>query len=682
MKNHITILAILGLSLSLLACGGDRPAPGDDVAPPEIFAQLPDFIPSDNRQPCRDHSPDNKAFFGALHIHTNLSFDAWVFANNNGPENAFAFARGEPIFSGPEKLRQQLERPLDFAAVTDHSEQFGQIGICTDPQAADYDHKVCRTMRGEVWWAGLLPDSLSRLGRIFSSGGRGPTAVYVEDICHDDPTCTLASQAVWERTQRAADAAYDRSENCEFSSLVAYEYSLTTEGAGNNLHRNVIFRSSTVLNLPVSARLAERPVDLWRYLDSACNSADNDCEVMAIPHNSNLSAGEMFTPLYTGSESVAEEAKIAALRARTERLAEIYQAKGDSECRNGLTGVGGAPDEFCEFEKVRRKSEVFDDCEDEIGERGMAMTGCVSRRSFVRYALSEGLAEKRRLGTNPFELGIVAATDTHDSNGGDVDEYDYDSGLPLGDTAEKRLQPEIVLPGGIASVRQSRFGPGGLAGIFAPRNTREDLFDAMRRRETFGTSGPRIVPRFFAGDDLPADLCDATDMVSQAYAAGVPMGSTLTRPTSASSPDFLLTATADSGTGDHPGGLLQRLQVIKGWVDENGIQQQRVYDVAGDPNNGAAVDTNTCQPQGTGFRNLCTVWQDPDYDPAQSAVYYSRVLENPSCRWNAYQCAEFDEEDRPETCDDPDYPKTIQERAWTSPIWIYPEASTAPDRPV
>jgi len=672
MNNHLTIPTILGLYLLLLGCGNERPTVIDTNPPPEIFAQRPDFVPTDTRQPCLDQNPDNTAFFGALHIHTNLSFDAWMLGNNNGPENALAFARGEPIFSGPEDLRLQLERPLDFAAVTDHAEQFGQIGICTDPQAADYDHKVCRTMRGEVWWAKLLPDSLSRLGRIFSSGGRGPTAVYVEDICSVDPTCTLASLPVWELTQRAAEAAYDRSENCDFSSLVAYEYSLTTEGPGNNLHRNVIFRNSTVLNLPVSARLAERPVDLWHYLDSTCNSADNDCEVLAIPHNSNLSAGEMFTPLYTGAKSLKEETEIAALRGRTERLAEIYQSKGDSECRNGLAGVSGAPDEFCEFEKVRRKSEVMEDCEDTIGQRGMAMTGCVSRRSFVRYALSEGLTEKQRLGTNPFELGIIAATDTHDSNGGDVDEYDYNSGLALADTAQERLQPEIVLPGGIASIRQSRFGPGGLAGIFAPQNTREDLFDAMRRRETFGTSGPRIVPRFFAGDDFPQHLCDATNMVSQAYAIGVPMGSTLTRPNTADSPDFLLAATADSGIDDHPGGLLQRLQVIKGWVDEHGIQQQRVYDIAGEPSNGASVNLSTCQPQGTGFKNLCTVWRDPDFNSTQSAVYYGRILENPSCRWNAYQCAEFDDDERPETCDDPDYPKTIQERAWTSPIWVYP----------
>jgi hypothetical protein len=674
-KNHKIYLTLLACA-PLSSCERELPAP---TTPPEIFAQRPAFVGTDTRVPCLDQHSDKRAYFGALHIHTSLSFDAWVLGNENGPEAAYAFARGEPIVSGVSQQKLQLERPLDFAAVTDHSEQYGQTGICTDPTQANYNHEVCNTIRGDIWWAYLLPDSLSRLGRIFSSGGVGPGAVYMDEICPGDTTCTLQSAPVWERIQRAAEDSYDRSEYCEFTSLVGYEYSLTTAGDGNNMHRNVLFRNSTVLNLPVSANLAQRPVDLWRYLEQSCNGADNACEVMAIPHNSNLSAGEMFAPLYGGATSLEEETEVAALRARTEPLTEIYQAKGDSECRNGLYRVGGAPDEFCDFEKVRRKTEIFDDCKDDIGDRGMAMTGCVSRRSFVRYALSEGLAEKKRLGINPFELGIIAATDTHDSNGGDVDEYDNRSGLALNDTPEERLQPEIVLPGGIASVRQARFSAGGLAGVFAQQNTREDLFDAMRSRETFGTSGPRIVPRFFAADRLPEDLCNSPDMISQAYTLGSPMGSAITRSDTAASPDFLVAADADIGTAAHPGGLLQRLQVIKGWVDENGTPQQRVYDVAGNPDNGATVDLDSCQPEGEGFRDLCTVWQDPDYVPEQQAVYYSRTLQNPSCRWDAYQCAEFPEGQRPATCDDPDYPKTIQERAWTSPIWIYPDATAAPD---
>ncbi|MCX2979293.1 DUF3604 domain-containing protein [Halieaceae bacterium IMCC14734] len=668
MSPVFRITTHLLLVATLLACDS-KPETAPATEPLEIIARTPAFAGDDQRQPCRDSHPDKRAFFGALHIHTSLSFDAWVFDNDNGPESAYAFARGEPIFSGPEQVRLQIDRPLDFAAVTDHAEQFGQIGICTDPAQEDYNHQVCHTIRGEVWWAALLPDNLSRLGRIFSSGGVGPTAVSVEEICPGDPTCTVQGGPVWERIQRAAEQSYDRSADCEFTSFVGYEYSLTTPDGGNNMHRNVLFRSAEVLNLPVSARLAKRPLELWRHLEAACNGADNGCQALAIPHNSNVSSGEMFAPQYADVESIEQQTEIASLRRRTEPLVEIYQSKGDSECRNGLYRVGGAPDEFCDFEKLRHESEGLEDCGDAIGDKGFAMTGCVSRRNFIRYVLTEGLEQRARLGVNPFELGIIAASDTHDSNGGDVDEYDNRSGLVLTDTPEERLQPETVLPGGVASVRQARFSPGGLAGVFAEQNTREDLFDAMQRREAFGTSGPRIVPRFFAANALPDSLCDSTDMIARAYAAGVPMGSTLTSSANSVSPDFLVAATADNGTTEHPGGLLQRLQVIKGWVDENGIMQQKVFDVAGTPDNGATVDVGSCQPRGEGFRSLCTVWQDPGFSDSQHAVYYARVLENPSCRWNTYQCNAFPADERPPTCDDPAYPKTIQERAWTSPIW-------------
>jgi hypothetical protein len=429
------------------------------------------------------------------------------------------------------------------------------------------------------------------------------------------------------------------------------------------MHRNVFFRSATVLNYALSAAYAKTPLTLWQVLDSACNSGDDNCEALAIPHNSNLSAGAIFTPDYGAAKGVQEEAAIAQLRARTEPLAEIYQVKGDSECRNGLSGVFGDTDEACNFEKIQSVNKPVEDCGDAVGDKGMAMTGCVSRRSFVRYALVEGLAEEKRLGVNPLKLGIVAATDTHESNGGDVDEEDRQSRLVLSDKPEKRLAPELVLPGGVASVRQARFSAGGLAGIFATHNSRDALFDAMRARETFGTSGPRIVPRFFAGTDMPASLCQDPDMLKKAYAQGVPMGGDLSLP-NAVKPQFLVSAVDDPDMG----AALQRLQIIKVWPDDNGHVQQRVFDIAGNADNGATVDTQSCEPQGEGYRSLCAVWSDEEY--SSDAVYYARVLENPSCRWSTYECNALPVDDRPETCDDPDYPKTIQERAWTSPIWV------------
>lgn len=648
----------------LSACTDDQIVVADIVAP-QIKVQRPDFVGNDKRDACAQSTPDKNAYFGALHIHSDRSFDSWVFGNNNGPREAYAFAKGQKMIAGRGEgsIPMQLSKPLDFAAVTDHSENFAQMGFCTDPSSQGYQHEVCTIMRGEVWWAKLLPDSLSRLGRVFSAGGRGPMAVDPSALCGNDPTCTVASESIWRENQQAAEQAYDRSSDCTFTSFPSYEYSLTPDDTGNNMHRNVIFKNATVLNYPVSANLAATPPQLWQYLDGVCNSADNDCEVLAIPHNSNLSGGQMFAIEDAPNVSLEKQTQLAALRAKTEPLVEIYQVKGDSECRNGLSKVFGDTDEACSFEKIHAPNNIVEDCGDDVGTKGMAMTGCVSRRSFVRYALIEGLAEKKRLGANPFQLGIIAASDTHESNGGDVDETDRRSALALSDEASERLQPEIVLPGGIASVRQARFSAGGLAGIFAPHNTRDALFDAMRARETFGTSGPRITPRFFAAEQFDENLCQDPNMISKAYQQGKPMGSQM-QMAAGLKPHFIVSAMDDASMG----APLQRLQIIKGWVDEHGGLQQRVFDVAGDSHSDADVDLDTCEPRGKGYAQLCAVWSDDDY--SQDAVYYARVLENPSCRWSTYECNALAPDDRPETCNDPNYDKTIQERAWTSPIWL------------
>lgn len=659
------LVLIMLCSVLLSGCTRDE-VDTREVPPIALFAaQTPDFVGQDSREDCANNNPEKNAYFGALHIHSSRSFDAWVFGNNNDPYQAYAFAKGEEILAGSadNALSLQLQEALDFAAVTDHSENYAQNGICSNTASPQYDHEVCQVIRGEKWWAKVLPESLSRLARVFSGGGRGPLAVDNTAICGDDPTCTIAGQRLWLENQHAAEQAYDRSSKCEFTSFPAYEYSLTPKSSGNNMHRNVFFRSGTVLNYALSADYADNPLQLWQVLDDVCNQADNDCKALVIPHNSNLSAGAMFSMDYGKAESKDEQAAIAALRARTEPLAEIYQVKGDSECRNGLSSVLGRPDEACNFEKIHSPRKPVADCGDEVGDKGMAMTGCVSRRSFVRYALADGLAEKKRLGVNPLKLGIVAASDTHESNGGDVDEKDRRSALVLSNSAEKRLAPELVLPGGVASVRQSRFSAGGLAGVFAPHNSRDALFDAMQAKETFGTSGPRIVPRFFAGKSMPASLCDDAQLLKKAYAAGVPMGGDL-QLEKGDKPQFLVSAIDDPSMGAE----LQRLQIIKVWPDDKGQIQQRVFDVAGSADNGASVDLATCEPQGVGAKSMCAVWQDEQY--STEAVYYARVLENPSCRWSTYECNAFSAGDRPETCDDPDYPKTIQERAWTSPIWV------------
>jgi len=284
----------------------------------------------------------------------------------------------------------------------------------------------------------------------------------------------------------------------------------------------------------------------------------------------------------------------------------------------------------------------------------------------VRGALLEGLLEDARLGVNPFRLGMLASTDTHNGTPGAVAEDRFIGHRGTDDdTPAKQLGPGSLYPGGII------FSPGGLAGVWAEENSRASLFDAFRRRETFGTSGPRIAVRFFGGFGLGAGLCDDPDMVRKAYAMGVAMGGTLGPGNGA--PSFLVSALRDAGTATRPGTPLQRIQIIKGWI-EGGERHEQVYDVAGDAQNGATVDDTTCVTSGPGADALCGAWTDPAFDPSEHAFYYARVLENPSCRWSTYTCNALPPDERPASCTDPAVPRTIQERAWTSPIWYEPPA--------
>jgi hypothetical protein len=339
-----------------------------------------------------------------------------------------------------------------------------------------------------------------------------------------------------------------------------------------------------------------------------------------------------------------------------EPVVEMMQVKGDSECRNGLVGVGGPSDELCSFEKMRGlQPEPPPDCRGEIGSGALMGRGCVDRNDFVRHALVAGLAEEERIGANPFRFGLAASTDEHEGTMGNVEEDAY-------------ADPSL------AGSKRPNTNPGGLFGVWSEENSRDSIFDAIRRREVFGTSGPRIRPRFFGGFELDASLCEAQAPVEQAYEAGVPMGGVLPGASGEDgAPRFLVTALRDAGTVDRPGGKLERLQIVKGWVGEGGVFEQRVLDVAGSAvNTEAELDTVSCEPSGRGHDALCAVWSDPDFDPTKRAVYYARIVEMPSCRWSTMLCNATSEEDRPAWCDQPSIPKTIRERAWTSPIWYSP----------
>jgi hypothetical protein len=635
----------------------------------EVYFERPAETPGSAvaSAPCSDHSHEREAYFGALHIHTQASFDANAFGVVNSADDAYAFSRGTPVeyrLKGDPDDAQvpvvTISQPLDFAAVTDHAEQLGERRICEDPARAGYTSLLCKVYRGDV----KLPfdEQLQPLVRLASQ------AIFGQDrsvrVCGEDGSdCRDEARSAWQENVAAAERWQDRSSNCQFTTFPGYEYTLAKEAS--NLHRNVIFANATVPPAVVSAKDKRTPEALWRWLRDKCTEAPGDCDVLTIPHNSNWSGGRMWFPYTNRAEmSDPQRRELAALRQRMEPLVEIMQVKGDSECRNGLPSVHGAPDEFCDFEKLRSPSEKVEDCGESEGSGNMRLLGCLSRYSYARYALSAGLAEQRAYGVNPFKLGILAATDNHNATATADSESSYMGSVGTDREARMRLRAGVEVPGGIARGEPARYGPGGVAGVWAEENSRRSLFAAMRRRETFGTSGPRIEPRLFGGWGLDPALCESPGMIKAAYASAVPMGGDLPPQMNPEAPDFLASAVRAPR-----GNPLQRIQIVKGWVDGEGNTHQAVYDVAGDPDNGARVDLETCETRGSGFDQLCTVWRDPDFDPGLSAVYYARVLENPSCRWSTFQCNQLDPAERPTTCSDPDLPKTIQERAWTSPIW-------------
>ena len=620
------------------------------------------------REPCANRVEERQPLYGDLHVHTAASMDANSLGTVATPEDAYRFATGAPIevFAGDPSLPRRtvkIDRPLDFAAVTDHAEWMAEVSLCTTPGSPTYESAGCRIYRGEEqsWLAWILGAKgfRARIAGLVGLDGRQ------DDVCgENDEICRPALASVWKKNQEATERFYDRTSDCSFTSFHAWEYSHSPNST--KIHRNVILRNEIVPELPISSLETPREIDLRHQLLEQCNDTGSGCEAIAIPHNPNLSNGQMFKIEYADLP-LEEQKKEAALRARLEPVVEMMQIKGESECRNGMYGVVGEPDELCDFEKIRDMNgrQEFEDCEDGADWGAQAGRGCQSRTDFVRYALLEGLREGDRIGENPYEFGFIGSTDNHMATPGQVTEYD----VPFKFGATKKA----LLTIGEAKRAPAYQNPGGLAAVWAEENTRDSIFDALLRRESFSTSGPRIAPRFFGGWGLDPGMCDDPDFAKTGYATGVPMGARLpAKPDALRGPSFAVSALADPGTPDHPGGLLQRIQIVKGWVDAGGLFHQEVHDVAGNPNNGADVNLETCQPRGKGARSLCAVWADTHFDPDVDAVYYARVVENPSCRWSTWQCLSMPEAKRPNGCEQ--LPKTIQERAWTSPIWYVPEA--------
>lgn len=671
-------LLLLPFTLSGCAPGSTDARQGQDPAAAESLISR-----SENRPACRNATKLRQALFGDLHVHTSFSFDAAANSTGATPADAYRFAKGEeiPFFpiddAGKPTGSIRIDRPLDFVAVTDHGEFLGERRLCRDPESPRYDTEFCKGTRVSE------RQSMRMFGAVITT----ETPRRIPEVCGEDgKLCLEWAKSPWQKIIEAAEQAYDRSEDCTFTSFVGYEYT-GTPGV-SNYHRNVIFRGSTVPDLPVSYIDAPSDSELWARLDQVCvkaagGAAGPGCDYLTIPHNTNLANGRMGP--YRGLEQTVE-ARRAYSQKRLERepIVEIFQHKGSSECINGLTTVFGPPDELCDMEAVRvigreesitatagtsqqpnlPTSQVTEECAPgATGSGGMVGAGCVARSDFVRSALLEGLEEEIATGLNPAKLGIIASTDTHAATPGAVSEADWRGHVSLESTPEERLQPGLLTSGIDGN-------PGGLAGVWAVENSRDAIFDALKRREVFGTSGPRIQPRFFGGWNFPQDLCNQHDLIERAYKGGVPMGGDLPSIRDSQKPTFLALASRDPADSAAP---LQQLQLIKGWIDADGKGRYQVLPIAGTPDSKATVDPTTGERTGAGHASLCTVYRDEDFAADQHAYYYLRVVENPSVRWSVYDCLRIAPEKRPPVCSDGSYPSVIQEMAWTSPIWYRPQ---------
>ena len=583
----------------------------------------------------------NRVLFGDTHVHTTYSADAGLIGNRLGPDEAYRFAKGGTVTSST-GVPARLARPLDFLVVTDHAENLGVA-----PLLAERDPRLLETEYGRALQAAVDAEDYAKAWEIFSL-----TKASGEDPLADVPG---VYDSVW---QRITEAAERHNAPGAFTAMIGFEWTSAFER--NNLHRNVIYRGAKAAadtRLPFSAYDSTDPEDLWAWMASF-EAATGD-RLLAIPHNGNLSNGLMFDDVKLGTDQRLD-ADYAARRARWEPLYEVTQMKGDGETHPALS----PDDEFADFETWDK------------GQLGPApKTPDMIPREYAREALKRGLAWDAELGANPFKFGMIGSTDSHTSLSTAQEDNFFGKVTALEPTADPiRFEEVVGGVGGEETVAQYAWqtSASGLAAVWARENTREAIWDALARKEVYATTGTRIRVRVFAGYAFEKADLQRSDFDAHGYATGVPMGADLPAGPEGRAPRFVIRALRDPD-----GANLDRIQIVKGWLDADGRTAERVYDVACGGRRllksgceapvGDTVDAASATwTNDIGQAILAGFWDDPDFDQSQRAFYYVRVLEIPTPRWTTYD-AKFFGVERPEGA-----PVSIQERAYTSPIWYAP----------
>ena len=641
-KAGLVGILAAGLVLGVYAQQQQKPAPpvGDigqvDPAAAAKRFKAPGFSPYAGR------NYPTRVYWGDSHVHTAMSLDARAAGNSLGPEEALRFARGEEVMSAT-GVAAKLSRPLDWLVVADHSDAMGVMNevavgnpqLLTDPQVKAW-HDAIKT-GGETGMKAAF-DVVSAL-----SSGKIPPVMLDRRL----------TRSLWER-QTGIMEKYN--EPGRFTAFIGYEW--TSNNSGNNLHRNVIYRDGKAKAdqmVPFTTQESENPEDLWKWMQAWEDRTGGS--LLAIPHNGNISNGLMFRlETYKGGPLTRDW---AATRAKWEPVYETTQIKGDGESHPSLS----PNDEMAGYETWEKGNLTLTPKKPDM-----------IQFEYSRQALKNGLKIEQQLGVNPFKFGMVGSTDAHTSLA--AIEEDNFFGKHSGVEPNPERVKDVVMEFGGKKLMAWEQASSGFAGVWAADNTREALWDAMKRKEVYATTGPRMTVRFFGGWDFDARDAQTRVPAEAGYSKGVPMGGDLQQAPAGKAPTFLVAAVKDPMSGN-----LDRIQIIKGWLDKSGTVQEKVYDVAWAdaatrktdakgklPAVGNTVDVaNATWTNSIGDSELIAVWRDPEFDASLKAFYYARIIEIPTPRWTAYEAKRFGIKMGPEV------PMTTQERAYTSPIWYTPK---------